>query len=86
MCDTRLTSFTVSLLIDVTLCSNEELNVLSYFFANPCFSVIFVTDGHTVVQKMLTGCGDLASWNFFMGVSMIITSDWVFVQVITTLC
>jgi len=32
MCDIRLTSYTVSLLIDVAFCSIEELHVLRYFF------------------------------------------------------
>jgi len=79
MCDSRLTSYTVSLLIDVPLCCIEELNVISYFFFKdfyPCFSVKFVTNGHTVGQKWLTGCGDLASWIFFMGVSILINSGW----------
>jgi len=31
MCDTRLTSFTISLLINVAFCTIEGLNVLSYF-------------------------------------------------------
>jgi len=47
----------------------EELNVLSnYFFQDlyACLSVKFVTDGHTVRRKRFTGCGDLASWIFFM--------------------
>jgi len=61
--------------------------VLSYlFFIDfcPCLSVKFVTDGHTVERKGLTGCGDLASWIFFIGVSILITSGWVFVPMITT--
>jgi len=47
MCDTRLTSFTISLLINVEFCSIEELDVLSYFFLQdfyPCLTVKFVTD------------------------------------------
>ena len=32
MCDTRLTSYTISLLINVEFWSIEELNVFSYFF------------------------------------------------------
>ena len=43
MCDTRLTSFTISLLINVEFCSIKELNVLSYFkfssISFPCSSV-----------------------------------------------
>jgi len=42
MCDTRLTSYSISLLIKVEFCSIEELNVLSYFFLQefyPCLSV-----------------------------------------------
>jgi len=75
MCDTRLTS-TVLLLICVARCSLEEFNVLCYlFFKNPCLSVQFVTDGHSMGRKWLTGCGDLASWFFFMGVSIFITFD-----------
>jgi len=46
--------------------------------------VIFVTDGHTVGRKRLTGCGDLASFIYFIGVSILITFGWVFVQMITT--
>jgi len=46
--------------------------------------VKFVTDGHTVRRKWLTGCGDLASWILFMGASIFITSDWVRVPMITT--
>jgi len=62
MCDTRLTSYTISILINVEFCSIEELNVLSFFskiFIH--LSVKFVTDGHTVGRKWFTGCGDLAS-------------------------
>jgi len=73
MFNTRLTSYSVSLLIDVAFRSIEELNVLSYFFYKdfyPCLSVIIVTDGHTVGQKWFTGCRDLTSWIFFMGVSI----------------
>jgi len=88
MCDTKLTSDTFSLLIDVAFCSIEELNVvisfLKYFY--PCLSVKFVTDGPIVGRKWLTGCGDLASWVFFMGGSIHKTSGWVFVQMITTFC
>ena len=38
MCDTRLTSKTILLLINVEFCSIEELNVLCYFFLQdfPC--------------------------------------------------
>jgi len=64
MCDTRLTSYTISLLINVEFNSIEELNVLSYFFLQdfyPCLSVKFVTDGHTVGRKWFIGCSDLAS-------------------------
>jgi len=87
MCDTRLTSYTISLLINDKFCRIEELHVLSYFFLQdfyPCLSVKFVTDGHTVGRKWLTGCDDLASWIFFMGVSILITSGWVLVTTITT--
>ena len=78
MCDTRLTSYTISLLINVQFCSDEELNVLSYFFLQdfyPCLSVKFVTDGHTVERNWFYGCSDVASWIFFMGVSILITSS-----------
>jgi len=34
MCDTRLTSYTISLLINVEFDSIEELNEQSYFFPN----------------------------------------------------
>ena len=54
MCDTRLTSYTILLLINVEFYSIEELNVLSYCFLQdfyPCLSVKFVTDGHTVGRK-----------------------------------
>jgi len=86
MCDTRLTSSTILLLINVEFCSIEELNVLSYFFLQDfsCLSVKFVVDGHTVGRKWFTGCGDLASWIFVMGVSIIFTSGWVLVAMITT--
>jgi len=47
-------------------------------------SVKFVTGGHTKGRKWFTGCGDLASWIFFMGVSILITSGWVLVAMITT--
>jgi len=50
----------------------------------PCLSVKFVTDGHTVGRKWLTGCGELTNWIFFMGVSILITPGWVFVPMITT--
>ena len=61
--------------------------MLSYFFLQyfyPCLSVKFVTDGHTVGRKWFTGCSDLASRIFFMGVSILITSGWVLVAMITT--
>jgi len=61
--------------------------MLSYFYLQyfyPCLSVKFVTDGHTVGRKWFTGCSDLASWNFFMRVSILITSGWVLVAMITT--
>ena len=77
------TSYTISLLINVEICSIEELNVLSYFFLNVCL-VKFVTDGHSVRRKLFTGCDDLASQIFFMGVSILITSGWVLVAMITT--
>ena len=89
MCDTRLTSYTIALLINVEFCNIEELNVLSYFFLQdfyPCLSVKFVMDGHTVGRKWFTGCGDLASWIFFIGVSILITSGWVLLAMITTFC
>jgi len=87
ICDTRLTSYTISLLKNVKFCSIEELNVLSYFFLQdlyPCLSFKFVTDGHTVGRKWFNGYGDVASWIFFMGVSILITSGWVLVAMITT--
>ena len=59
ICDTRLTSYTISLLINVELYSIEELNMLSCFFLQyfyPCLSVKFVTDRHTVGLKWFTGC------------------------------
>ena len=65
--------------MDAVFCSIEELKDLY-----PCLSVKFITDGHTVGWKWLTGCGDLASWIFFMEVSKRITSGWVFVPMITT--
>jgi len=86
MCDTRLTSYTISLLINVEFCSIGELNVLCFFFlqiCHPCLSVKFVTDGHTVGRKWFTSCGDLASWSFFIRVSILITSGWVLVAMIT---
>jgi len=89
MCDTRFTSYTISLLINVEFYSIEELNALSSFFLQDfylCLSVKFVTDGHTVGRKWFTGCSDLASWIFFMGVSILITSGWVLVAMITTFC
>jgi len=65
MCDTRLSSYTISLLINVEFCSIEELNVLCYFFSLQdfylCLSVKFVTDGHTVGRKWFASLGDLAS-------------------------
>jgi len=36
-------------------------------------------DGHYVRRKKLTGCGDLTSWIFFMGVSILINPGWVFI-------
>ena len=87
MNDTRLTSYTISLLINIEFYSIEELNMFSYFFLQyfySCLSVKFVTDGHTVGRKWFTGCSDLASWIFFMGVSILITSGWVLVAMITT--
>jgi len=89
MCDTRFTSYTISLLKNVEIYSIEELNVLSYVFLQdlyPCLSVKFVTDGHTVRRKWFTGCSDLASWIFFIGVSILITAGWVLVAMITTFC
>ena len=61
--------------------------MLSYSFFKdfyPRLYVKFVTDGHTVGRKWLTGCGELAGWIFLMGVSILITSGWVFVPMITT--
>jgi len=61
--------------------------MLSYSFFKdfyPRLYVKFVTDGQTVGRKWLTGCGELAGCIFLMGVSILITSDWVFVQMITT--
>jgi len=87
MCDTRLTSYTISLLINVKFCSDEELNVLNYSFLQdfyPCLSVKFVTDGHTVGRKWFNGCGDVVSPILFMGVSILITFGWVLVAMITT--
>ena len=88
MCDTRLISYTISLfnLMNVEFCSIEDLNVLRFPFLQelcPRLSVKFVTDGHTVGRKWFTGCGDLASWIFFMGFSIHITSGWVLVAMIT---
>jgi len=70
MCVIRLTFYTISLLINVEFCSIEELNVLKRNSLRFSF--------------MFTGCGDLASWIFFMGVSILITSGWVLVAMITT--
>ena len=88
MCDTRITSYIlISLLLNVEFCSIEELNVIRYLFLQDfyqCLSVKCVTDGHTVERKWFTDCGDLASWIFFMGVSILITSGWVLVAIITT--
>jgi len=39
MCDTRLSSYTISLLINVEFCSIEELNVLNYFFLQDFLSM-----------------------------------------------
>jgi len=66
----------------------EELNVLSYFFQifYPRLFLKFGTDGYIVGRKWLTGCGDLTSWIFFIGVSILMTSGWVFVQMITPFC
>jgi len=87
MCDTRLISYTISFLINVEFCSIEQFNVLCCFFLLYFLSMFvfqIVTDGHTVGRKWFTGCGDLASWIFFMGVSILITSGWVLVAMITT--
>jgi len=87
MSDTRHISYTISLLVNVEFCSDEELNVFNYFFLQdfyPCLSVKFVTDGHTVGRKWFNGCGAMVSWIFFMGVSILITSGWVLVAMITT--
>jgi len=75
MFDTRLTSYSISLLIYVELCSIEELTLLSYFFLQDFYPYLFVkvTDGHTVGRKWFTACGDLASWILFMGVGILIT-------------
>ena len=54
--------------------------IFKYFY--PYLSVKFVTDGHTVGPKWLTGCGDLASWILFTRVSILKTSGWVFVPMI----
>ena len=89
ICDTRITSYTISLLITVEFCSIEELNVLSYFFLQDCYLCLFVkfvTDRHTVRRKWFTSCVDFASWILFMGVSMLITFGWVLVAMITTIC
>ena len=54
-------------------------NLISYLLFKgfyPCLFVKFVTDGHTEGRKWLTGCGELAGWIFFMGVSILITSGW----------
>jgi len=62
MCDTRLKSCTALLLLDVTYCSIEKFNVLSYLFLRFFIHVCqFVTDGHTLGRKCLTSHGDLAS-------------------------
>jgi len=50
----------------------------------PRVSVKFFTDGHTVGRKWLTGCGDSASWFYFMGVCILITCNLVLVAMITT--
>jgi len=73
--------------MNVEFFSIAELNVLSYFFLKyfyPYLSVKFVTDGHTVGRKWCNGCGNVASCIFFMGVSILITSGWVLVAMITT--
>ena len=82
-----LTSYTVSLLVDVAFCSLEEFDVLSSLFFKdfyPCLSVKFVMYGKTVGRKWLTGCNDSVSWIFFMGVSLLIISGRVFVPMKTT--
>jgi len=86
VCDTRLLSHTILLLLDVASCSIEELNMLSYLFFKDflSMSVSHVTDGQTGGRKQLTGCGDLASWVFFMRVNILITSCWVIVPMIST--
>jgi len=85
MFDTRLTSCTIVLLINVKFSSIEEFYSFCYYFLQDlylCLSVKFVTDGHTVGRKWFT-VGDLASWIFFMGVSLLITSGWILVAIIT---
>jgi len=68
MCDTWLTFYTISLLINVEFCSIEELNVLCYFFIQdfyPCLSNLSRTDilwdgnGLLVVLKWPVG---FSSW------------------------
>ena len=55
MCDTRLTSYTISLLINVEFCSDEELNVLSYFF-----QIFFI---HVCLVDGLSYCGtEVVNW------------------------
>jgi len=43
-----------------------------------------ICHGHTVGRRWFIGCGDLAGWIFFMGVSILITPGWVLVAIITT--
>jgi len=81
MCDTRLTFYTVSLLIYVEFCSIEEFNLLCYFFSkmfsHDCLSNLSRTD------ILWDGNGLLVEVIFFMGVSILTTSSWIFVAIIT---
>jgi len=47
MSDTKITSYTVPLLIDVAFCSFEELNVLSFFQRFLSMSVCEICHGRT---------------------------------------
>ena len=70
MCDTWLTSYTISLLINVEFRSIEELNVLSYFFS-PRFLSMFVYQILSRTDTLWDGNGLLVvvTWpvDFFHG-------------------
>ena len=80
VCDTRLTPCTVLLLLDGAWCRIEELNALKYFFPkifiHVCLSNLWRTD---ILWVEMVKWLWLASWIFFMGVNILITSGWVFV-------